>query len=505
LHPDFLKAQVLTKRTPLIRKTFILTAILASVLSSCTHNPNHTESPASVNFDLDSIVKRGKLIAVTDFNSTNYFLYKGEPMGFHYELLRKFSEQLGVDLEIVTENNLEHAFDLLNTGSADLLAIGLTVSMERKKYISFTEPILETRQVLVQRKPRNWRSMTADALDRYLIRNQLDLAGKTVYVQEHSIHYERMLSLSREIGDTINIIAVPFESEDLIRSVAEGEIEYAVCDENIAMVNATYHPGIDVGTPVSFHQKIAWGVRRKGSEKLLEELNKWIGAYRKTPSYSYLYAKYFRNSRSLAIVRSDYYSLSTGRISMWDDLLKRASGEIGWDWRLLSSLVYQESRFDPDVESWAGAYGLMQIMPATGEKFGIDITSSPAANVKAGIKYIKWLQEIFRDKVPDEQERLKFILASYNAGPGHVLDAMKLAEKNGMDPARWEGSVAYWLLRKSQPEYYNDTIVKNGYFRGTESVNFVTGILDRYDHYRNMVPSSEVNLAHLAKPVPEAQ
>lgn len=489
----------------MIRKIFILPAIIAFILSSCTHTPRHSDSIASVNFDLDSIVKRGKLIAVTDFNSTNYFLYKGEPMGFHYELLSKFTEYLGVDLEIVTENHLEQAFDLLNKGDADLLAIGLTVSTERKKFISFTEPILETRQVLVQRKPRNWRTMTADALDRHLIRNQLDLAGKTVYVQEHSIHYERMISLAGEIGDTINVIAVPFESEDLIRSVADGEIEFAVCDENIAQVNATYHPGIDVSTPVSFHQKIAWGVRKNGSEKLLGELNQWIGAYRKTTSYSHLYAKYFRNSRSPAIVRSDYYSLSTGRISMWDDLLKKASGEIGWDWRLLSSLVYQESRFDPDVESWAGAYGLMQIMPATGEKFGIDITSSPAANVKAGVKYILWLQEIFRERVPDEQERLKFILASYNAGPGHVLDAMKLAEKNGTDPTKWEGSVASWLLRKSQPEYYNDSIVKNGYFRGTESVNFVTGILDRYDHYRNMVPASDMNLAQVQQSVPAAR
>jgi len=479
----------------LIKKILIFLIISGTLFYSCSENPTLKDKKDLAAFDLDSIMARGKLVAVTDYNSTNYFIYRGEPMGFHYELLRAFTEHLGVDLEIITENHLEHAFNFLNTGEADLLAIGLTISSSRKKEISFTEPILETRQVLVQRKPRNWRSITWESVERHLVRNQLDLAGKTVYVQEHSIHFDRLQTLANEIGDTINIIQVPLESEDLIKNVANGEIEFTVCDENIALVNSTYYPLIDVSTPVSFPQNVAWGVRKDHSEKLLNELNSWIELYRKTPSYAHLYSKYFRNSRSNTIVKSDYYSLSTGKISMWDDLIKKAGAELGWDWRLLASLMCQESRFDPDVESWAGAYGLMQIMPNTGEKFGIDITSSPANNVKAGTLYIKSLKAIFDDRIPDENERMKFILASYNAGPGHVLDAMKLTGKNGMDPQKWDGNVAVWLLKKAEPVYYNDSEVKNGYFRGTESVNFVTEILDRYEHYKNMIPVADRHLA----------
>jgi membrane-bound lytic murein transglycosylase F len=248
---------------------------------------------------------------------------------------------------------------------------------------------------------------------------------------------------------------------------------------------------------VSFPQKIAWGVRKNNSDKLLDELNRWIESYRKTQDYVLLYAKYFRNSRSNTIVKSDYYSLSTGKISQWDEMMKIVSSDIGWDWRLLASLICQESRFDPDVESWAGAYGLMQVMPLTGKSFGIDITSSPYNNVRAGILYIRSLQSIFETRIPDGNERLKFILASYNAGPGHVLDAMKLAEKNGMDPQKWDGNVAVWLLKKSEPVYYTDTVVKNGYFRGTESVNFVSEILDRYEHYKNMIPAIDSHLAQI--------
>jgi membrane-bound lytic murein transglycosylase F len=409
-------------------------------------------------------------------------------MGFHYELLEEFTDHLGIDLEIITENHLDHAFNMLNSGEADLIAIGLTVNSSRKKDILFTEPILETRQVLVQRKPRNWRSMTEEALNRKLVRNQLDLAGKTVYVQEETAHLDRLRSLAGEIGDTINIIEVPFESEELIKNLVRGDIDYTICDENVAMVNSTYYPDIDISTPVSFPQNIAWGLRKVNSEKLLNELNRWITGYRKTRSYALLYAKYFRNSRSINIVMSDYYSLSTGKISRWDDMIRNASRDIDWDWRLLASLIYQESRFDPNVESWAGAVGLMQVMPQTGKHFGIDIMASPANNIKAGTLYIKKLEKLFDSRISDSDERMKFILASYNAGPGHILDAMRLTEKYGMDPGKWDGNVAVYLLKKSDPKYYTDKVVKNGYFRGTESVAFVSEILDRYEHYRNIIP-----------------
>jgi membrane-bound lytic murein transglycosylase F len=482
----------------LVKKSIILLTLLAAVLTSCSKKTQLSDN--HVSSDLDSIIIRGKLIAITDYNSTNYFIYKGEPMGFHYELLKDFTDHLGIELEIITENHLEHAFNLLNSGEADLIAMGLTVNSSRKKDILFSEPILETRQVLIQRKPRNWRYMTGDALNSKLIRNQLDLAGKTVYVQEKTAYIERLRSLESEIGDSINIIAVPYESEELIKNVVRGDIDYTVCDENVAIVNSTYYPDIDISTPVSFKQNIAWGLRKNNSEDLLNELNHWMSGYRKTRSYSLLYAKYFKNSRSINIVRSDYYSVSTGKISRWDDIIKNASRNINWDWRLLSSLIYQESRFDPKVQSRAGAFGLMQVMPLTGEKIGIDIAASPANNIKAGTMYIKQLQKIFEPKISDSEERMKFILASYNAGPGHILDAMRLTEKNGLDPQKWDGNVAVYLLKKSDPKYYSDTVVKNGYFRGTESVNFVSEILDRYDQYRNVIPEERnQNLSVVSK------
>jgi membrane-bound lytic murein transglycosylase F len=431
---------------------------------------------------------RGKVIAVTDFNSTNYFMYKGEPMGFHYELLKQFSDYLGLNLEIITENDINKSFEMIRNGQADILAVDLAVLSSRKKIVRFTEPINQTRQVLVQKKPDRWRSMASSEIEKSLIRNQLDLARKTVYVQVGASSFECLKNLEDEIGDTISIIEVPFETEELISMVARGEIEFAVCDENVAIVNAGYFPVIDIGTPVSFQQNLAWALRKENSDKLAGALNAWILTYKKTNSYTNLYAKYFRNSRSPTIFSNDHYSFTSGKVSPWDNMIKSYSDSLMWDWRLLASLVCQESRFDPDVRSWAGAVGLMQILPETGKSFGIDVKASPEANMKAGILYINYLQNFFSDKIPDSTERLKFILAAYNAGAGNIVDAMKLARKNGKDPLIWDDNVATYLIKKSEPVYYNDPVVENGYCRGDESVNFVSQVLKRYSEYKNIIP-----------------
>lgn len=431
-------------------------------------------------------IERGKLVAITDYNSTSYFIYRGEPMGYQYELLNLFAQHLGVRLEILVSNDLRESFEVLLSGECDVLALNLTVTKERSRLVDFTKPFIQTRQVLVQKKPAKWQMLSERELEASLIRNQLDLAGKTIHVQKNSAYAARLHNLSEEIGDTINIVEVPYESEQLITMVAEGEIEYTVSDENIARVNQTYYPEIDIQTAVSFPQNLAWAVKR-GDNQLREEINTWLEGFSGTIESQLLYAKYFRNPRSARFIRSDYFALTSGRISPYDDLIKKYSEEIGWDWRLLASLIYQESRFYPEAESWAGAAGLMQLMPSTAERFGVNMISDPEQNIAAGVEFIKWLDDILSDRLMDESERLKFILASYNVGLGHVLDARALARKNNKDPDVWTGSVDYFLLNKSNPEYYLDPVVRHGYCRGEEPYKYVTEILERYDHYRNIV------------------
>ncbi|HXH19339.1 MAG TPA: transglycosylase SLT domain-containing protein, partial [Chitinophagales bacterium] len=159
---------------------------------------------------------------------------------------------------------------------------------------------------------------------------------------------------------------------------------------------------------------------------------------------------------------------------------------IGWDWRLLAALIYEESQFDAASCSWAGAEGLMQLVTTTGLRFGALDLSNPEQNVMAGTAYLQYLETHWKD-IPDSAERMKFVLASYNVGEGHVRDAMRLAEKYGADPFRWEGNVAVYLVKKSQPKYYNDAAATSGYCRGTAAVTYVKQVLERYAHYRQRI------------------
>ncbi len=440
-------------------------------------------------YDLPDILEKGVLKATTDYNSTNYFVYRGQPMGFHLELLRLFSQHIGVELEIFVTNDLNENFScLLAEGECDIIAMDLAITQSRKSLFAFTEPHSQTRQVLIQRRPENWYHMRSAEIEDHLVRNQIDLAGKTIHVQKNSAHLIRIKNLMEEIGDTIFIVETDEEPELLIEKVASGEIDFTLSDEHVAQVNQTYYANIDVQTPVSFTQNLSWAVRHE-TPLLKAAIDEWMKEFNKTSQYANLYARYFQNPRSSMMAKSPYHSKGGGGISIFDDHFKRYSEIVGWDWRLIASLAFQESRFNNDAVSWAGAFGVMQLMPNTASMYNVSQTSTPIENIIAGVKYLDWIDRRLGDVIPDEEERIKFVLASYNVGLGHVLDARRLAEKYGKDPNVWKDNVDYYVLNKSKPKYYLDPVVKFGYARGAEPFNYVTEILERYEHYLNAVGS----------------
>lgn len=436
--------------------------------------------------NIEMIREYGALKVVTEYNSISYFLYRGQPLGFQYEMLQELANHMNLPLEVSVSNDLGRNFNDLQEGQVDLIAMNLTVTSSRKQDVAFTEPLLQTRQVLVQRKPLQWEKMNRKQQEAALIRNQLDLEGKEIYVQAGSVYEARLRTLSNEIGGGINIREVNLESERLIQRVALGEIDYTICDENVGLVNATYFPQLDVGTAISFPQHVAWAVHPR-SDSLKKIIDQWITGYRMTDKYAILYHKYFNNRHSYRSIHSEHYTLGSGKISPFDAMIRKESERIGWDWRLFASVVYQESRFNPDAVSWAGAFGLMQLMPVTAKSYGITIDSSPQEQIRAGASFIKWLDDRFKDVIIDPEERIKFVLASYNIGLGHIQDARRLAAQYESDPNIWFGSVDQWLLKKSEPEYYTNEVVRHGFARGIETYNFVKDILTRYEHYKNIV------------------
>jgi membrane-bound lytic murein transglycosylase F len=467
-------------------------SILFLLVFSCKESPKQGfHSEPLVESDLDAIKKRGYINALVDNNSTSYFIYKGVPMGYEYELLQLFAKDIGVGLKIKVTSGVERAIEQLNKGEGDILAFPLTVSKERKKFITFTKPQYNTYQVLVQRKPANWREMRERDLNDTLIRDLTELVGKEIHVIGGTTHAMRLENLAEEIGTdlTIKRDTITTETESLIRKVATGEIDYTVADHMLAQVNAAYYENIDISTVLSLPRQVSWGVRRN-STQLEAALNDWLTQIKKEATFMIIYNRYYKSPRtSLMRLQSDYSSLGGRQLSPFDDLIKDGAKELGWDWRLLASLVYQESHFMATGESWAGARGLMQLMPETAKHFGANDLNDPRQSMKAGVGYLKYLNKYWSSKVPDERERLKFILSSYNAGLSHIIDAYKLAEKYGKDPARWEGNTELLLLKKSDPQYYRDPLVTVGYCKCEEPVNYVREVLERYEQYRLHIDS----------------
>ena len=364
----------------------------------------------------------------------------------------------------------------------------MTITNQRKWEVDFTEYLYLTKQVLVQKKPDNYRNLSWQSIQKQLIHDPIELINDTVSIRKNSAYYERILSLSNEIGG--NIVIDTLDSQlstgEIMNMVAKGKIKYTIADENLAIINSSHNPILNIDVPISFSQRIAW-VTRKKSPAFTAIVNQWIKMQRKKTNYNVIYNKYFKNKRSFKRrVRSDYYSLKNNQISKYDELIKIYAKELGWDWRLLASQVYQESRFDPYANSWAGAKGLMQVMPATAEALKIKDLSHTEESIKGGTTYLKQIYERF-SHIPDSINRIKFTMASYNCGLGHVLDAQRLANKNGLNPEIWTEHVDKMIRALSYPKNYSKPYIKYGYVRGSEPANYIRQVFERYNHYKQFI------------------
>ncbi len=476
-----------------IFKKFFVLLFLFSCFVSCSEKKNLNDgaeiTPKLYSKDLSAIKEDGKLTVITIYNSTSYFLYRGKPMGFEYELVKKLADHLELELDIKVAKDMDHLFDMLNAGVGDLIAFGLSVTEDRKKIVNFTEYHYLTHQVLVQRRPENWRRLPMYKIKKHTINDPIEMIGKTVHVRKNSSYYERLENLENEIGGQIDIQLVSGNktTEDIIKMVVDGEIDYTVSDYNIAAINQTYNPILDIDTEISFSQRIAWSVR-KNSPELLAEINSWLRNIKKKDFYYVVYNKYFKNKKSYRRrIKSEFYSKNQGKISQYDAIVKNNVERLGWDWRLLSSQIFQESRFQPNENSWAGAGGLMQLMPATAEELGVKDITNPSENIRGGTQYLKKLSQNFT-KVEDSIQKIKFTLAAYNCGLGHVRDAQRLTKASGEDPYVWDDNVEDYLLKLSSREFFSRPEVKYGFVRGREPYLYVKEIFLRYEHYKTLIP-----------------
>lgn len=454
---------------------FLLLALLFVLCVACHHADVPLDAAGVVEGDLSTILKRGELRVVMLEGTSDYFIEENEAYGHAYAMVNHLADYLGVRLRVIPANNEQQVQTLLTSGKADMAACYLPCSHRNRALFDFAENLVLTQPMLVQRAGQQQ------------IQAPIDLIGKTVTVHRGSKYYRRLQQLNYELGGGIMIADAPstLSVEELVYEVAKGDLEYTIADADVLDICRYYVRNIDASVALGVAMPKAWAVR-KGAHHFIDTLSCWRND--KTN------ASFFRRMRRYAGHRAYFenlvdpiamFAVPQGHVSPYDSIFKECARQLGWDWRLLAALAWTESHFNPKAMSYMGAVGIMQLMPSTARKYGLDSNTiiQPEPNIRAGVAYLKRLSTFF-DAVSNIEERAKFVIAAYNAGCGHVLDAMALAEKYGADPYVWSGSVDKFLQLKSDPLYYNDSICRYGYFRANHTMLHVNNVYKTYVRFK---------------------
>lgn len=423
---------------------------------------------ATTSTTLDDILYGGEISVITRNNAHCYYSYRDQAMGFEYDLAKAFADYLGVRLKLVIADRWEGMIPSLTEGTGALIAASMTITPTRQKQVAFSNPYMEVQQYIVCHR----NDLSINSVE--------DLAGKTVHIRRGTSYQERLEDLKAEGIDVRVQLHDDIPTQELIRLVAEREINLTVADSNIALMHRRYYPHTALFGPISPKEHLGWAVNR-GSRRLLERINAFFEKIKENGKFDELYNRYYSDLDFF-----DYFDLRTyhrrikTRLPLYKQMIQSAADENGFDWRLIAAQVYQESHFDPKAKSHAGAFGLMQLTTSTAESLNVKKILNPWENIRAGTRHLKNLYDYYDEsKDPD---RLFLALAAYNIGQGHVLDARNLARKMNLDPNRWSSISKTLPLLRFQKYYKNS---KYGYCLGTEAVEYVRQIMIYYDILKN--------------------
>jgi membrane-bound lytic murein transglycosylase F len=439
--------------------------------------------------DFDQIRKRRVLRVLLRNNAASYFLYRGELMGFEYELAREFADYHGLRLEVVVPPSYHELTTWLLEGKADI-AMGFLEpdDLQRRLGIDYSDPYHYARQHIVVHKDDNAISLA-------------DLDDQTISVRSRS-HYWKSLSHLQNGGAGFNLRATDddVETEYLIQQVAHGKYKATMADEHLLDIELA--KSIPVRSAHTLESEVPHSIAlRKRNPELKQALNEFVKRMYKSEFYNLIYWEYFKNRRSVQrLARGRIIDALKGQISPYDELVRKYSDHYGFDWRLVTAQMYQESKFDPKAKSHIGARGLMQLMPRTAKEMGVKDINDPASSIRGGIKYLDWLRDRF-DADLVISDRLWFTLAAYNAGAGHVQDARRLAGQLGHDPDRWFGHTEQAMLLLEKKQYAKKA--RYGYVNGSEPVNYVRDIKQRFEAYVDLSRDVAKTLPGLSGRLPD--
>lgn len=441
-----------------------------------------------VSRDFAEIRQSGVLRMITYYSSNTYFLNQGIEVGFEYELVKEFARENDLALEVVIVGVDENPFELLNSGVGDVIAANYTITPERREIATFTRPYNLVDQRLVFSTSLSPYPQTLE---------ELSGSGIPISVRPSSSYYSTLTELIEEHNYDIEIelISDGLDTEATLVQLSEGNILATVADDNMFNAVNRYMEGLVPGPVISRKDTIAWAIR-KNAPDLESRMNRYMYKHfrftedrdlpRRSTFLNVLRQKYFEESRQIA----EYYNpewqfQSIGIISPYDDIVKSVADSMGLDWLMLTAMIAQESSFNPESKSWAGAVGLMQVIPRF-VNVEYEQLYDPITNINEGARIIK--EHLDHYSYMDSTNQWQMALATYNVGLGHMADARRLVIDQNQNPNEWE-NVSEALIKLMQRRYHQDA--RYGFARGIEPVQYVKEIMNRHRTYEAIIALAE--------------
>ncbi|MDE0054932.1 MAG: transporter substrate-binding domain-containing protein [Gammaproteobacteria bacterium] len=446
-------AWVLRKENPILKRTLDRYLVERHTIEE------HTEECR----DWDAIVAAGRLRTLTVNAPVTYYLWQGELLGFEYELVQSFADTHDLELEVIVAPGISGLIEGLAACRGDMIAAGLVPTDSRVELgLRFTRPYLHIHEVFV----------TAGEP----ILDLAGLAGRRIAVNPRTSYAATLKDLGPGAGFEVEF--VDRSTSAILADVSAGRLDATLADSHRAELESAFDPRLSLGLALPPEKGLAWAVREV-DEELLRRLDGFVRQHYRGYEFNVLRNKYFVNQRRMAKQRE--HRITGDMLSPYDDFVRPVAEAAGFDWRLIVAQMYQESGFDPSRVSFAGAQGLLQVLPRTARDLGVDAArlKDPETGIAAGVAYLRWTRERFPDLPVGEQTL--FALGAYNAGHGHIRDGRRLARQLGLDGSLWFDNVEQAMLKLAEPEYAEQSVY--GYVRGTEVVRYVREIRDRYRLY----------------------
>ena len=427
------------------------------MLGACVEKPS----------TLERVKEDGVLRVITRNSPATYFEDRNGETGFEYELVKRFADDLGVELKIETADNLDDMFNQLGQPDGPVLAAaGLVSSENRLQQAKFSHPYLEVTPQIIY---RNGQSRPTSAAG---------LVGKRITVLKGSSHAEQLAELKKQYPGIEYDESDAVEVVDLLRMVDEGQIDLTLVDSNEVAMNQVYFPNVRVAFDLGDARSQRWAVVAGEDNSLLNEINAYLDKVEKNGTLQRLKDRYYGHVDVLGYVGAYTFAQHLQqRLPKYEKFFKEAAKKEQIDWRLLAAMGYQESLWQPTVTSKTGVRGLMMLTQNTAQAMGVSNRLDAKQSIMGGAKYLALIKSELDDDI-EEPDRTWFALAAYNVGGGHLEDARKLAKKEGLNPNKWL-DVKKMLPRLAQKQWYSKT--RYGYARGGEPVHFVANIRRYYD------------------------